>query len=136
MDDEHLKPIEYRTIPTAEHRYPTCGDYWEMPESIQVRASQMPDRRHEQLILIHELVEIFIMQHRNIRLADSDDFDIMFEKERDDGKQSKDAEPGDDPRCPYRNEHRFAENIERMLAHELGVDWAQYEKASMELWGT
>ena len=121
-----MKPIHYKTIPHTEHRYPTVGDYWETDESIEVRVSQMSDPRFEQLVLIHELVEIFNMQNRSIRLADSDDFDIAFEKEREEGKHAPEQEPGDDPRCPYRKEHRFAENIERQLAHELGVDWHVY----------
>lgn len=125
---DHLKPIHYKTIPHNEHRYPTVGDYWETEECIEVRVSQMSDPRHEQLVLIHELVEIFSMQNRGIRLADSDDFDIIFEKEREEGKHTPEQEPGDDPRCPYRREHRFAENIERQLAHELGVDWHAYNK--------
>jgi len=133
MNNEHLKPIEYKTVPQHDHRYPTVGDYWELPDSIQVRVSEMHDRRYEQLVLIHELVEIFVMQHRGIILKESDDFDIMFEKEREEGKHVETDEPGDDPRCPYRKEHRFAENLERMLAIELGVDWFEYGKAVNEL---
>jgi hypothetical protein len=93
----------------------------------------MSDVRFEQLVLIHELVEIFLMQHRKIVLDESDKFDILFEKEREEGKHGVIDEPGDDPRCPYGREHRFAENIERMLAHELGVDWNEYTKTVMEL---
>jgi hypothetical protein len=36
--------------------------------------------------------------------------------------------PGDDPRAPYHKQHVFAENIERLLAAELGVDWSAYDK--------
>ncbi|MGA7814204.1 hypothetical protein [Caballeronia sp.] len=129
----HLKPIYYKTIPNAGHRYPTVGDYWETENALEVRVSEMPDRRHEQLVLIHELVEIFLLQNRGVTLKDTDDFDIMFEKERAEGKHSDDAEPGDDPRCPYRNEHRFAENMERMLAHQLGIEWEEYNATVMAL---
>jgi hypothetical protein len=41
---------------------------------------------------------------------------------------AKDTEPGDDPRAPYHKQHVFAENIERLLAAELGVDWSAYDK--------
>jgi hypothetical protein len=128
-----MKSINYKTIPNSEHRYPTVGDYWETADSVEVRVSSMSDVRFEQLVLIHELVEIFLMQHRKIVLDESDKFDILFEKEREEGKHGVIDEPGDDPRCPYGREHRFAENIERMLAHELGVDWNEYTKTVMEL---
>ena len=38
-------------------------------------------------------------------------------------------EPGDDPRAPYHREHEFAGCVERLLAHELGIDWNDYEDA-------
>jgi len=120
-----MKSINYKTIPHAEHRYPTVGDYWETDDAIEVRCSKMGDRQ-EQLVLIHELVEIFLLQARGFPLVETDKFDIMFEKEREEGKWKDHDEPGDDPRCPYRREHRFAENIERMLCHELGLTWQEY----------
>ena len=33
------------------------------------------------------------------------------------------AEPGDDPRAPYRQEHFIAEAVERIVAAFIGVDW-------------
>ena len=93
----------------------------------------MEDERMEQLVLIHELVEIFLLQNKGVPLSVTDDFDIMFEKEREQGKHSDDDEPGDDPRCPYRESHRFAENIERQLAYELGVDWTLYNEKVLGL---
>ena len=53
-------------------------------------------------------------------------FDIEFEKERAEGKWDENAEPGDDPRAPYKTEHCLAEIIERLVARELGVDWKQH----------
>ena len=32
-------------------------------------------------------------------------------------------------RAPYRKEHQFAENIEKLVARELEVDWPQYNRA-------
>ncbi len=39
------------------------------------------------------------------------------------------AEPGEHPGAPYHDEHMFATRIEEMLAKQLGVDWAEYERA-------
>jgi hypothetical protein len=129
-----MRDINIKTTPLREMRYPTIGDYWETPFAVEVRVAHLPDRRMEQLVIIHELVEIFLMQHRNIRLADSDDFDIVFEAERDAGQHGPDDEPGDDVRCPYRREHRFAENIERLLCQELGLDFDDYAAQVMKVW--
>lgn len=128
-----IKPINIQAIPHTNHRYPTVGDYWDAAESLEVRTSQMSDPRYEQLVIIHELVEIFLLQKRGLTLKDTDDFDIMFEKEREEGKHGPDEEPGDDPRCPYRKEHRIAETIERMLAIAIEVDWSDYDKEVMGL---
>jgi hypothetical protein len=43
------------------------------------------------------------------------------------------AEPGNDPRAPYRDEHDFATMIEMMVAQKLGVKWSAYEKTLMSL---
>jgi hypothetical protein len=50
---------------------------------------------------------------------------MAFEKARESGRVS--GEPGDAPDSPYRREHFFATSLERLLAAELGVDWAVYE---------
>ena len=55
-----------------------------------------------------------------------DAFDIAFEANR---KEGDDSEPGDDPNCPCRKEHFFVTSVERLLAAELGVDWAEYDAA-------
>ena len=46
---------------------------------------------------------------------------------------SFDAEPGNDPRAPYRNEHDFATTIEMLVAQKLGVKWSDYEKTVLAL---
>ncbi len=52
-------------------------------------------------------------------------FDVRFEEARERGEVK--GEPGDAGDSPYRHEHFFATNLERLLAAELGVDWAVYE---------
>jgi hypothetical protein len=115
-----MKPVNVQFIENADQRYDTCGDYWEQPASLEVRVTQYRNTAYSQLILIHELVELFLVQQRGIKLSDIDEFDMMFLDE---------GEPGDDPRAPYYKEHRFATMIERLCAAEMGVDWAKYELA-------
>lgn len=118
--------IHIESIPHEKQRYPTVGDYWEEDGGIeQVRVSELPDWRYEALVAVHEMVEMILTKHRNISEEMISAFDIAFERDREAGKVL--GEPGDDPRAPYRREHFFATNVERLLAAELGVDWGAYE---------
>jgi hypothetical protein len=118
--------INIETIPHDEQRYPTVGDYWQDGDhSQQVRVSHMPDWRYEALVAVHELIEMILVKHRGISEQAITEFDVKFEKAREAAQVL--GEPGDDPRSPYRSEHFFATNVERLLAAELGVDWFAYE---------
>ena len=119
--------INIETIPHHSQRYPTVGDYWEDGAEVeQVRVSEMPDWRYEALVAVHELIEMILTKHRGIAEQAISEFDIAFEKSREVGQVF--GEPGDDPRSPYRKEHFFATNVERLLAAELGVDWFAYDR--------
>lgn len=121
-----MKPINFKTIPHDQHRYSTFGDYWETEDAIEVRVSEVSDI-YAAACFLHELAELLLLKHAGISLAVTDEFDIMFEQERENGKHSETAEPGDDPRCPYAVEHRWAENIERIFLQAAGVPWSAYE---------
>ena len=105
-------------------RYPTVGDWIEFPNGeLVVRVSDTGNWKYDLLVGIHELVEAALCRARGVEQAEVDAFDMSFEKHR----TPEDGEPGDDPRAPYQREHRFAENIERLVAHELGVNWQDYD---------
>lgn len=118
--------IQIESIPHDQQRYPTVGDYWDERGIDQVRVSQMPDWRYEALVVLHELVEMFLTRHRDIAEEKISEFDMDFEESR--LKNLVTGEPGDHPSAPYRNEHFFATNVERLFAAELGVDWFEYER--------
>jgi hypothetical protein len=92
---------------------------------LHVTVSKMSDQRYEFLVGMHEAIEAYLAVHAGISPAAVDKFDEAYEAGR---KKGDDSEPGDDPRAPYRKQHVFAENIERLLATELGVDWSAYDK--------
>ena len=118
--------INIETIPHENQRYPTVGDYWYEDGLEQVRISKMMDWRYEILVTVHELVEMTITKHRGISEEAITAFDVAFEKDREAGLAS--GEPGDQPDAPYRREHFFATNLERLLAAELDVDWFEYDQ--------
>jgi hypothetical protein len=117
--------INIETVPHEEQRYPTVGDYWAEDGVEQVRISKMADWRYEILVTVHELVEMAITKHRGIAEEAITAFDVAFEKDREAGAVF--GEPGDQPAAPYRREHFFATNLERLLAAELDVDWFEYD---------
>jgi hypothetical protein len=117
--------INIEVIPHEKQRYPTVGDYWIEDGVQQVRVSHLPDWRYEILVALHEIVELAITRHRGIPEGIISEFDVEFERFRESGRRS--GEPGDHPDSPYRKEHFFATNLERLLAGELDVDWFEYE---------
>ena len=116
--------FEIKTIPHNEHRYETVGDYYEENGKDQIRISDMNNSDYEFLVMIHELIELYLCKKRGIKEGDISAFDIEFEKNREEGNVD---EPGDNPNAPYRKEHSFAINIEKQLAIELNVNWADYD---------
>lgn len=112
--------ITIETIPHDDQRYPTLGD-WTFDEggNLNVKVSTLGDPDYEFLIGLHEMIEAFLCHKRGIRQEDVDEFDRTHRIFN---------EPGAHPEAPYRHEHAFAEAIERLMAHELGVFWPEYEQ--------
>lgn len=126
--------INIKTIKNRHQRYPTVGDYWfENDGDIQIRISNMGNTDYEFLVAIHELIECYLTKKRGISEESITAFDMKFEEERKDTMHRMEDEPGYDPRAPYKNEHFFAEAIERLLANQLGVDWKTYNDSIMIL---
>lgn len=126
--------ITLRTAPLSEIRNKQCGD-WQINEdgSMEILAAEMPNIHHSFLILLHELVEAYLCNDRGITDEAVTAFDAQFEREREEGKHGLEEENGDDERAPYRREHFSASNFERLMAAELVVVWAKYEKEIGEL---
>jgi hypothetical protein len=127
-----LMNILIETIDHDKQRYPTVGD-WQIDaekDTILIRVSKIGNWRYELLVGIHELVEVLLCLDRGITDEQVTAFDVEYEKKR--SKDSHD-EPGDDPHAPYRAEHFFATNLERLLSAELSVNWLDYEKAIDDL---
>lgn len=119
-------------IPHSEQRYPTVGDWLWFGDDLMIHVSDLGDWKQEALIGIHEAIEALLCRDRGITQDDIDNFDFEFEANREVGNAMvgiAHEEPGDDVDAPYRKEHFFATSIERLLAAELGVDWAEYEEA-------
>jgi hypothetical protein len=122
------KPIfTISQVPHQKQRYETVGD-WIPGKPAQIRVSKMKDQRYAFLVALHEIIEYELCRMHGITDREVVAFDVNFEAERRMNFHPIDAEPGDNPRAPYRNEHEFATMIEMMVAQKLGVSWSDYEK--------
>lgn len=124
--------IRIITVDHSKQRYDTCGDWeWSSAGNLTITVSNMGDWRKEVLIAIHELTEVMLCRERGITQEEVDNFDKSYEETR--SPDDITSEPGDHPLAPYRKEHFFATNIERLICAELGVDWENYEKVIQSL---
>jgi hypothetical protein len=119
-------------VPHRKQRYETVGD-WIPGRPAQIRVSKMKDQRYMFLVALHEMIEYELCKMHGITDREVVAFDVNFEAERRMNLHSIDAEPGNHPKAPYRNEHEFATMIEMMMAQKLGVSWSDYEKTILSL---
>jgi len=119
-------------VPHKKQRYETVGD-WIPGRPAQIRVSKMKDQRYVFLVALHEMIEYELCKMHGIKDRDVVAFDVNFEAERRMNLHPLDAEPGNHPKAPYRNEHEFATMIEMMVAQKLGVSWSDYEKTVLSL---
>lgn len=124
-----MRKIVIKTIPHNKQRYDTAGDWFSRKslfteDSTRIYVSDLSNPKFEFLIALHEQIEMFLCQQRGISEDAVDKFDFTWKG---------DGDPGDDPAAPYFKEHQFALIMERMMAHELGVDWAAYNKRLNEI---
>lgn len=119
-----------RTIPHIFQAYNTCGNYETTQDGILVIfVSELRNEKYEWLIFLHEFIEANLCKYGGIEEKKITEFDLMFEKEREEGLHGEEDEPGDDIRAPYRRQHIFATFIEEKMAKKAGIDWIEYNKA-------
>ena len=126
--------IVIESIPHDQQRYPTVGDWKIEPDGTwHILVSEMKDWRHIFLVGRHELDEMAMCIHDDVSEQEITDFDIQFEKEREQGLHTVEEEPGDSPKAPYRKQHFKATNNERDMSIPLQVDFYEYDKEVMSL---
>ena len=127
-DQTHPKPppqyhptrIIIEAVPPEKMRLPAyheplCGDWFFNPGNgdlhIQIAAADIWDDEEAFLIALHETIEARLCFKAGVTQGAVDTFDSQF---------TGDGEPGDDPKAPYRDQHRAAMLIEHMMAWFLG----------------
>jgi hypothetical protein len=119
-----LKSILVVVQKMKDFRYSTVGD-WLNPTTDQrmVLVADLPDDRMRFALALHEQVEQALCIQHGVSQVEVDRWDLAF---------TGDGEPGDDPACPYFNEHAAATQIEWLYCELSGLDWNDYEKALEE----
>lgn len=117
------------TIPHAEQRYKTSGDwYYGEDGTLHIKVSALPERaggwKAEACVAIHELVEALLCKAHGITAEEVDGFDL---------RHNGSGEPGDDFDAPYRREHRAATVPEFFLLDALDLERERYDAAFEEL---
>jgi hypothetical protein len=120
--------IVIKTIPHDEQTYDTSGNWWFDGDTLEIRVSKMGCEHYEFLVATHELHEAMLCHFRGITAKQVDNWDLAWKAPKGVKGPAID-EAGDDPKAPYYKEHRFGIAIERLVAHELNANWAEYDAA-------
>jgi hypothetical protein len=129
--------IDFKIVPHKKQRYDTVGDYFLKRGRWFFRISKMKDPRYPIIVLLHEVIEFFLVRTEDIAMKEIDHFDQRYEDAREKmerhGFERKTPcgcefyeDPGDDPHAPYHRQHQVATQCERLICEALGVKWEQY----------
>lgn len=121
------KRLEVFVIPALAMRYPSAGDWQFRPDgTLEIYVADMADAISENAVALHEAVEAWLCQESGVTEQSVCDHDVKFEREREAGDHTKEAEPGDHPEAPYRRQHYLATKIERIFIEAIGADWEEH----------
>jgi hypothetical protein len=113
--------INVRVIRPEDMRYPTVGDWIiEADGSLAVYVADMGNADYNFLVGLHETVEAYLCLRSGISEETVTKWDI---------EHLDLDEPGADCNSPYFVEHVAAEEIEKQVAAQLGVDWKAFGEA-------
>lgn len=116
-------PTKYRanilSIPNSHQRYRTIADWFHEDDNLQIRVSTTR-KDYEFLSAIKQQIEQYLCEKAGIKESTIDAWRLTHEG---------DDEPGTAIACPFREQHLFAEAVEKVLADKIGVDWKEYGMA-------
>lgn len=126
--------IHIKTIPHVQQRYNTPGDYfYDDLGVLQVRISDLGNSFYETLVAIHEITEELLTKNRGLTEPEIMDFDLYYEKRREQGLVGENSEAGFDNNAPYLKEHTLSTAIEMQICALAGVSWTDYENSFLNL---
>lgn len=122
MSATKLPPaIIIRFVAPAAQRYQTVGDWQtDADGTLRVTISRMSNDASF-CVAVHELLEAYLSLRAGITADEVDKADSL-------PLRPPYEEHGDMPSSIYHQQHDFAWVVERLVAHEMGLDWALYEQ--------
>jgi hypothetical protein len=117
--------LEVLLMPRAS---PATGNWSGNNGRLTIAVSATGDWRYELLMAIHQVVEAVLCRHRGVSAKAVTAFTAAYELERTPTDVSI---AGMARTAPHYREHVFATVIEKLMAHQLGVTWRDYEKAKL-----
>ena len=115
--------IKIEFVKKEDVRNNDVADYYYEGEDLIIKVVDTGDEIYNRAVILHELIEEALTKKRGITEQMVTSFDRKCFEEN-----MYETAYGDQPDCPYRKEHRFAENIERLFIQESGKDWFTYDK--------
>ena len=123
--------INAMITPHQDQRYETIGDWWFSEDgTLQVRISDMVDKRYVFLVEQHEIQEALLCYWNGVEEDSVTQFDMEYEAKRQPGDNT---EPGDQYEAPYHKYHQVATTCERLSASLINVDWDVYDHTMEQL---
>jgi hypothetical protein len=120
----HLPLIYTWCVPHKDQRYDTAADYVLKKSVWEIKLSKCT-ARSELAVLIHELVEAFLVKEHGINPKAIDKWD-MVDVFKVDPKWSKD--PGMSKKSPYHREHMTALYVEKAFCFAVGLSWKKHNE--------
>ena len=120
--------IHIKTVSNDKMRIKNgVGDYWYDDEGIlQIRVVELGDEFMEKSIAIHEMIEEALTKKRGLPEPEIQAFDEYYDGRIKQGLVPEDSEAGFDDNAPYRNEHVFADSVERGMFALANASWNEY----------
>ena len=118
--------IVIESTPQKILRSEQVGDWFYTDSRIKVNVLKTLPLDSQLAVAIHELIEAWLCRRDNITDEVVCAFDDQYEAERKEGKHGEQDEPGDDPACPYREQHMAATHVERAVCAAIGLNWKEH----------
>ena len=126
--------IQIEILPKEKMRYDTVGDYYYTSDgALKIDIAETGVPLFNYMVLVHELIELALLQQRGVDFAEIDRFDMEFEQERAENYHDLEAEPGFDRRSPYQREHTLATAVEMLMCAHAGINWNEYSEIIVTL---
>ena len=120
--------ISITSVPQTSIRSKQAGD-WSFTDSgdLMILVLETLPEKSQIAVAIHEMIEALKCRERGTSDVAVSQFDDQFLVECNEGKHGPADEPGDDPRSPYREEHRDATRVEKAVCKAIGLSWTDHD---------